>query len=69
MAHNNGRGRSEEARARRNQRKRERQKRIKPAKDRIADRMTVAQDAYLAGDVGELTDFELDILDTIHGDD
>jgi hypothetical protein len=38
-------------------------------KDRIADQMARAQDKYLAGDVGELTDFELNILDTIHGDD
>jgi hypothetical protein len=56
--------RSPAARARRAKRRRDR-KRLMAATRQI----TEAQDKYLAGDVGELTDFELKILDTIHGDD
>jgi hypothetical protein len=61
MASTNHRCRVRKARVRRNN--------VKAAIDRTMDQMAEAQDRYLAGDIGELTDFELDILGLIHGDD
>lgn len=61
------RPRSLEARKRRAAKRRSRQHALD--RDAIAFRIQKAQDQFLAGDVGELSDFELKILDTIHGDD
>jgi hypothetical protein len=48
--------------------KRARRRTIKATVDHMLDQMAEAQDRYLAGDFGELSDFELSILEVIHGD-
>jgi hypothetical protein len=58
--------RSPEARQRRAAKRRARKKDIQA---NISEKWDELQDRYLAGDVGELSDFELNILDTIHGKD